>query len=248
MKFLHQLWTDVRKGENIDVYLTVLLCLVLSVGGIAGWANFTILASAILAVLAISATSTLTIRRAAQELRDTYTANIPNKLTKNSDLRANQHRLANAKTIDWLAVTMYRSLSVYTSDVAHCLRNGGRVRIILIDPTSDTPDILARLGYWRGNSESIIQDVKSTLSIVEHWKNTIPGCNIEVRYLCGQPPYRFTIVDGQLSIAYSYIRIPAFPNSNEQPVIVLQAPDDREWLDYFADQYEKHWNISTALL
>ena len=59
MRMLQQIWNDIRQGENVDLYLTVLVALALVGMNIAGWAPDSWLAPITLAVLALLAVSSL---------------------------------------------------------------------------------------------------------------------------------------------------------------------------------------------
>jgi hypothetical protein len=241
-KFFNSIWKDIKSGENIDVYSTVLISVALGIAGIFGVVNFSQLASGILATLALLALGSLNFRHSSNEIRDLLKAvNIGQKIEKNSTINVNRKRLENAKTLDWMAVSFHTMTRPYEKELTTCLSSGGQIRLLLVDPTSDVPKTLAKLGYSAGDSEIIINDITSTLRVISNWKKKIPDCNIEVRYLHGQPPYRLTIVDRTQSNGYVRVRIPSVLGS-EMPVITLHSSD--EWYDFFVNQFEKLWSIS----
>ena len=59
MKALQRIWADVRRGENIDLYLTVIVVFGLGILNIVGSASSVWTTSAILAALGILAISAL---------------------------------------------------------------------------------------------------------------------------------------------------------------------------------------------
>ena len=159
-RYLQTAWTDIRSGENIDIYLTLLVCLVLVVAGIFGIVDFTVLASGILATLAILATSTLGIRRVAQNLRDVLReSEHRQKLQRHSQIRIDRQKICEAQTLDWMSVSLFKALPMHNFGISECLRNGGQVRILLVDPrNSDVLNALARSGYFFNDPEKMSRD------------------------------------------------------------------------------------------
>ena len=104
-KFFLRAWQDIRTGENLDVYFTVMVCFGLVAADVIGDIDEKHLMSAILATLAILALGSLSLRHIAKEIKTSYSSS-SKKLEKNSNLTANRQRMSDAKTIDWLAVSM----------------------------------------------------------------------------------------------------------------------------------------------
>ena len=241
-KFFELVWKDIKSGENIDIYSTILICLALGIAGIFGVVNFAILASGILATLALLAVGSLNFRHTSDEIKDLLkSAKSGLKIEKNSTINVNRERLENAKSLDWMAVSFHTMTRPYQKELTNCLTSGGQIRLLLVDPDGDVPKTLAKLGYSAGNENLIVNDIKSTLEVVNSWKKTIPNCKIEVRFLYGQPPYRLTIVDRAQSNGYVRLRIPSTSGS-DMPVITLNPSDD--WYTFFVSQFEYWWSIS----
>ncbi len=166
------------------------------------------------------------------------------KLVKHTEIQLNRTDIGKAKTIDWMSITLNNTLPIFEYEITQCLKNNGQIRILLVDPYSSVPESLARLGYSLGKSDRIISKINSTMDMVEHWKQTIPNCSLEVRYLCSQPPYRMTIIDRSLSTGSIQIRLFVVPRSGEIPTVRLRATEDNEWYKFMIDQFEKYWAMS----
>ena len=65
---LHHLWDDIRQGENIDLYLTILAALIFVVLNLAGVASASFLAPLTLAVVGLLAVTNLGNRPRMEEL------------------------------------------------------------------------------------------------------------------------------------------------------------------------------------
>lgn len=68
MSILNYFWQDIRERENFDVYITVIIAVVVAIGGIFGLPD-TIIFSAILATLALVSLGLLYNRRENREIR-----------------------------------------------------------------------------------------------------------------------------------------------------------------------------------
>lgn len=63
MQMLRRIWEDVRRGENIDLYLTVGVAIVLALLNVLGFAPQSLIAPVTLAVLGLLAINSLVNRR-----------------------------------------------------------------------------------------------------------------------------------------------------------------------------------------
>lgn len=165
------------------------------------------------------------------------------KLIWHNDIPINHEGISNAKTIDWMSITLNRTFPIIKADVYDCIKGGGLIRILLVDPESEVPNVLANSGHFHGNTDKVVHSIETTIDQITAWKDEFPNSNIEVRLMPCPPPYRITIMDRHLAIGYLYARIPVFNNSKDIPTIAIKA-EDKVWFDFFVDQYEKYWAIS----
>jgi hypothetical protein len=168
------------------------------------------------------------------------------ELIRHSDIKPDPHRIAIAKRLDWISVSLNNTFpnNNFEYAVTNCLKEGGQVRILIVDPNSDTPKDLASLGYFSGKHEKVIQNINETIERVSEWKKIVPDGNVEIRYLYGQPPYRMSIVDRFLPSGYLNIRLPIFHGSKDIPTIRITAELDQEWFNFFCEQFDKYWNVA----
>ena len=168
------------------------------------------------------------------------------KFEKQSNIVVSRERLEKAQTIDWMAFSMYKTLSIYEKELTQCLRNNGQIRILLINPQSQTPDMIAKLGYSL-DRKKVETDISSALARVNAWKENIPGCKVEIRYLSGLPPYRIMIVNRILDTGYIRLRLFVTPGSEDGPTVALTTKNDKEWFIFFCEQFEKFWNLAESV-
>ena len=240
---------DIKAGKNVDIYLTVLLSLVLAAWGLTDeHIEFPKLAAGILATLSLLALSTLNIRRAAGDiktvLKETQSSQ---KLYWQSELVVNRDRMAKAHQLDWMAISLYKTTALFEYEIKECLRKGGQVRVLLVDPffPSNLPDILSGQGYSTGSKERIGNNVEQTIDRVKFWKEEIPNAQVEVRLMSHIPPYGFTSYNRKQPDGYVRVRMFTYPKSNDIPALKISCVEDSRWHSFFVDQYEMYWANAT---
>jgi hypothetical protein len=166
------------------------------------------------------------------------------KFDKQSSIVVSRERLEKAQTIDWMAFSMYKTLSIYDKELVQCLRSNGQIRLLLINPKAELPEMTARLGYSL-DKQKVETDITATSARVNAWKENIPGCKVEIRYLSGLPPYRIMIVNRILDTGYIRLRLFVTPGTADAPTVALTTKSDKEWFTFFCQQFENFWNIAT---
>lgn len=73
MKILQKLVTDIKRRQNIDIYITILIAVVVSILGLVQVANQAVISSAVLATLALVSFSLLMNRQENEEIRKALT-------------------------------------------------------------------------------------------------------------------------------------------------------------------------------
>ena len=74
MKYLQAVWRDVRAGQNLDIYLTIIISAVIAILGIFQVVDQTIISATVLAMLALVASTLLQNRRANDLLQKRMSA------------------------------------------------------------------------------------------------------------------------------------------------------------------------------
>lgn len=253
---------EIRQGENIDLYVTILLALVVAILGIFQVAKFDVVAGAILATLALLASAMLSSRRAT---RDMKLAN--NKLQETMDdlkLQLEQpayisdlilqgypdfaSQLQSAKRVSVLGAVLSSTVSRYNSEFVRILNRGGTLRFVLSEPTPEVfamqsvrSSLVDDYNFMMNASQNAMKTIltlaeKNSLGLVE--LQTIPYLN----------PYNLIIIESADGIAKIYVRLMAFQTSaSEQPVLEFDKKNDTDWYRFFEDQFEKIWSSSNQL-
>lgn len=145
--------TDIRKGENIDIYSAILLGTILGVLGLFGVVSFNLLSACILLVLTLLLSSILSNRRKTDKLGNSLEnsdKNIKEILRAIDKSSANVEATAVIKTLNtsgplepffdgssdiFLAgVTMFTRSNLLQTTYKHLLEQGCNFRVVLLDP------------------------------------------------------------------------------------------------------------------
>lgn len=167
---------------------------------------------------------------------------------KSDDISRN--RLETAATIDWMAVHMNKTLQIFDKEITNCLKSGGQIRLLLVDPEGGVPKILAGLGDKYENAEAIINLIKATLYLIKQWHKMIPDCKLEVRFIKGQPPYRLMIVNRALDKGYIRLRWVVTPDTKKVPTVVFSKEGDpklKDFFDFTVNQFEEYWKMAKTV-
>jgi hypothetical protein len=154
MHFLQKVWSDIRRGENIDVYVTALLAVALAVMNVIGLADAKLIGPLTLAVLALLSVAILGSRHRVEQVhQDVVQASIKILTTVQGLVERSSHASSaedlfwrertpldkyflQARTIYVSGITLNRTVRDYAAVFERRLKAGARIRFIIIDPDS----------------------------------------------------------------------------------------------------------------
>jgi hypothetical protein len=141
MKYIRVIWQDIRTGQNLDVYITVSLSIIVGVLGVLGIVNQTIISAAVLATLALVSVSLLQNRRENDVIQNTITKIgneskpvqpfLQHELT--SYLEQNQLLFTAQKAFFW-GLTFERMIPHVRNMLEQRLQSGLDVRFLILKP------------------------------------------------------------------------------------------------------------------
>ena len=246
MKFLRRAIEEIKQGENIDLYLTVIAAFV--VGGISifGIATSNIISSVTLAILGLIAIATLKNRhefgqaiQGLAELRGNARAGdffLSEKVISDQSFAA-------ADTIFLLGMTLSRTTREYMYVLGQRLIAGANIRIVILDPTMDS--LLEQLAlrstgktsvqYWR----SRIEAVQTIIRVIAETPNA-KGV-LEVGYLPYIPSFGFTTIDPDEPDGLCFVELYHHESAKPNPTFQLRIGTDADWYKFFREQADILW-------
>jgi len=226
--------------DNLDLYVLGAVALVFTVLGATGISDVKTLSSVVTALLALLAFSQIRSRRLTEQVRDSNRGG-PAALFEPefpADLIA---RRAAAFDILLIGHSMTRTVQGMRSDIRSILEAGGRIRVLLLDPTDDALiDVADRrisrsLGHGR-----LRQRILTTLDELTSLKSRTSG-RLEIRVSSRISSAGFNCLDvsskrGLICVQHYEYR----PPGEASPVFTME-PKDAPWYGHFADEAERLW-------
>ncbi|MGD2250326.1 MAG: hypothetical protein PVF58_18155 [Candidatus Methanofastidiosia archaeon] len=246
MKILDSIITDIRNGENIDVYLTIVICAFVSILGFLRVVEYPIITAAILMVLILLSYETLKTRKALSGIE--YSQGAQAFLKDRHALKPIPERIAGAHDIRFCGISLINILQQYGDHLREEVLNGGGVHIqlLVIDPDcKEAVEVAARC--TDREPDQIKREIEMSISIIKGRVNK--GVNkgvIELGLMKIAPSYSMVLVDPKRSRGKILVEFIGYsPDPTKRPHIMLTRQVDCPWYDYFLKQYENLWHRNT---
>lgn len=251
MRLLRAIIKDFQEKQNLDIYITVLLAIVVSILGIVQVANQAVVLSAVLATLALVSFSLLANRKEYEDLRALLskvdsTKNLASKFfQKDFSTFSLKERVRTAQKIYFWSFSYRATVPLLKNSIEEALRNGLVARFLFIDPNSNAIDMGAFFSRSR-DTASLKNTIESNIKMLSKLGNKVKAGRLEIRSLNCIPPYMFIAIDPHLPTGSIFIQPTSFRVPREYaPAFELQRADDQEWFSYFLSQFESIWDEST---
>ena len=253
MSFIRNFWRDIRSGQNIDAYITILVAIVIAILGITGSASQQVILSAILAILALVATGLLANRKENRKLQDAVSRieNLEhladNFLGREYDRNELKKLLRASREAFFWGTNFTRTIPLLRDEIEHSLMRGANLKFLLLKPNSTAVEMLAfrsRNSTFKELNLTLETNISALLSLKA--ENT-PG-TLEVRCINYLPYCTFVGFDPHTSGGHMFIRLMTFRFPNEaRPTFELKSRGDKYWFDFFSEQFEAVWNEAEAV-
>ncbi|MET8610468.1 hypothetical protein [Streptomyces misionensis] len=245
MRLLRQLRTDLLAGENLEIYTTALLSLVLAVLGVLGTVGGEVLAAATLATLALLASGMLGSRRQVAKLTAEVRARgrgeppVEDFLGKG---KAGLLEVRVAQDIRIVGVTLSRTLRDLVDELQRRAVAGAVVKVALIDPAGSAPDEVARRSTIPDRAGMYRNRLRSSVDLLRELAET-PGTEgrVEVRFLDFVPAFGLVLLDPQRPGGRIYVDIYSHSSASGDAVFTVLPHRDGEWFQHFQTEFDSVW-------
>lgn len=228
-------------SHNLDLYVLFVAALVFTLLGGLSILDPAALASATLSLLAVLALSQIRSRDQLSQIASTRQVNPLSRFLVDFPPDRNDRRKI---CKDWLYVglSMIRIAQESRKDISRIIRSGGRVRLLLLDPTND---MLVR-AVDEGSAvpegrESLAARIEGVLSDLLQLKNLIGG-DFEIRVSNFLPKIGAHAFDMATSAGVIVIQHWEHKSPQEPAPIFRFDRTDGYWYDHFAAELERIWD------
>jgi hypothetical protein len=230
--------------DNLDLYLLSVVALAFTLLGATGISDVKTLSSVVLALLAVLAFSQIRSRRLTEQIRRSDTVSRASLFQPGfpSDIIS---RRAEAFDILLIGNSMTRTVQGLRRDMLAILDSGGRMRVLVLDPTDEA--LMATAD--RGTEENFVpgrlrRRILTTLEDLTALNGRTTG-RLEVRVSSHLLAAGFNCLDvasprGLICFQHYEYR----PNGEPAPVFTLE-PADAPWYQHFAAEAERLWEAGT---
>lgn len=243
MSYLKRIWQDIRRGENIDLFITVVVAIGLAILNLAGVAPANLVAPLTLAVLGLLAVATLGNRFKLEEsletLNRTHTGLFQEKMPGKME-----NDIRRARELWLVGVTLNRTINTHYSLLEEKLARGDRVRVLLVHPEGVGPEMLALREYKARYSTTRIRHlIHDSLDDLCNLQQRFGG--VEVRVIAYPLSYGGVLInpnerDGLLYLEHYPFKTPG----GSLPKFVLEAKNGH-WYEFFKLELQTIWDNST---
>ncbi|WP_157894776.1 hypothetical protein [Streptantibioticus cattleyicolor] len=246
MRFLRRLRADLSAGENLEIYTTGALSLVLAVLGVLGTVGGEVLAAATLATLAVMAGGMLGSRRQVAELaaevraRGVGEASVQDLLSR--DKPDVVEHVRTAQDIRIVGVTLSRTLRNLVDELQRRVAAGAVVKVALLDPAGSAPEEAARRSTIPDRAEMYRNRLRSSVDLLRELAST-PGAEgrVEVRFLSFVPAFGLLLLDPRRPGGRTYVDIYSHSSASGDAVFTVLPHRDGHWCDHFQTEFDSVW-------
>lgn len=249
---------EVRAGENLDLYVTIVLAVIVAVLSVFQIVQLELVISVLLTVIAIIASALIVNRRITGELSrtnqqvksalDEIKASIVRKPLAADVFREGypdfKSMLNAATSVSVLGAVLSTSVSRYNSDFVKLLERGGTIRMLISEPT---PEVLKMQSFRSStiqDNDFLISTSRNSIKSIKAISERAPfQGNLDLRTMPYLPPYGIIIITEPNDLSTVFVRISSFRvSATEQPTFEVNNQDDKEWFAFYAQQFEYMWN------
>ncbi len=240
MKLLHRIWDNIRKGENIDQYLTIVAALTLTILNLLGLSFQSYLAPFTLAVLALLAINGLGNRYKMDEILERQSKSIEKFFVENFP-STYESDFENSSDIWLFGVSLRRTIQGKYAILEMKLRQGHKLRVLLINPNGVGVEMAVARNYADRTVQPKQTEISYILKLLCNLQNIAPH-NVEVRVTNFPLAYGAMVINPDAVTGKLYIEHYGYRVSTDSiPRYVLKISDGR-WYEFHKQELEALWS------
>ncbi len=251
------------RGTNFDIYIAFISAVIVAVLGFFGKAKVEVLESAILATLSFLLASFLETRRNNTELKNTIeklTSELlelkilAKKKTSLEDIFTQgypdlSHEIATAKNVEVLGVALSSTSSRYYSQFSQLLSNGGSLKFIMSETSTNLIDLMVLRSKSIRDKESQLHtchgNLARTKSLMQFASN--PEA-IQIRAIPYIPSLGMISIEKANEPPTIYIHLVSFRNfGGSNPAFKVTKQTDLYWYEFFSKQFDGYWEVANPI-
>jgi hypothetical protein len=246
---LRRFGDDLRRGHNIELYVTVTLSLCIALLSVFGVVDIKAVSATTLAVLALLAASGLATRHQSEEagrrleqLAASLSGDVPADQFLKTRMPPLDEDIAAASDIRLVGVTLARTIRELLPALDRRLRRGASVRVLIID--ADSPARTEAIARSRSTDtpEFWPHRLASTIGLLGILTSAAPEeAALQLRVLPYVPTFGMCLIDPAETYGRIHVEVYQHQTIEQNPSFSLRAGRDSHWYQLFAQQFETLW-------
>jgi hypothetical protein len=248
LNHLKRIGHDIRTGQNIDVYIAIVISVIVALLSILGIVSQTIIFSTLLLIMALVPYSMLVNRRQNEEtmamlsnLKSTRSL-ASSFFYKEDDIAEIVQAIRSSQKVVIWGYTMSTHIPYLKEEIEKGLDRGLQMTVLLIKPSGIALEMAAIRSESRTAKKRINKDLEDNLDRLEEIKKGRPNAHFEYKIIDYFAPYTMYIYDPHLSNGKIVVKLSAFETSSaERPTYSLTKKDDEFWFLVHLNQFDIAW-------
>ncbi|MBI4785002.1 MAG: hypothetical protein HY785_27420 [Oscillatoriophycideae cyanobacterium NC_groundwater_1537_Pr4_S-0.65um_50_18] len=240
MEIIRRIISDIRRGENIDLYLFAFAALALAILNGLGLASRTLIESVTLALLGLLAAYSLGIRDRLNGINDKLTGT-SNLLYDElpSDLR--DTAISSSKELFIIGISLNRTIATFYSQLEQKLKDGQKIKILVVDPNGEAAKLIPQRIYRPISNQRLSDKISDTLLLVHSLHSKAPD-KIEIRTIDFPIPFGCFASDIEMSDGSIYIEYYSYKTTRDLPCVVVSSRKNPHWYSVYKIEVLNIWN------
>lgn len=248
-QWVQRVWKDIRQGQNVDVYLTILVCASLLFLDIFNKVSDpSALSSGILATLLLVALSTLNSRHTDQRLNlalDKFRrAQGSAEFFRQWDSNTVKPLLKSAQEISLLATSNFEFINEHSDQLKNLVGRGGLLRCILLDPDGNAVKMATQRLYGdKQKPEYLVSQINLSLQKLREIAASAANSEcVQVAVVNYLPASVITVINPRSSDGVMFVTLNGFGHSSwARPNFVMHCEKDAKWFSFYNENIENLW-------
>lgn len=245
MRTLKRIWKDIRRFENLDSYITIVVAISLAILNLIGVPVSTSIASLTLAVLGLFAFTNLINRHRIDELYESFNRSASNFFMEEfpSEVRSN---FESATEIWLIGVSLHRAVTFNYEKIESKIRQGHKFKVMLVHPEGPGIEMAMSRNYPRRREVAPkSSQIRTILQLLCDLQKIAPE-RLEVRTIQNPLSYGVLATNPDTASGVLYLEHYTFGISTESlPRFVMRASDGN-WYDFFKREIRAMWDYGVV--
>lgn len=239
MNRLQHIWDDIKKGENLDLYLTVVAAVVIATLNLFGVAQAYI-APLTLAVLALLALAMLGNRYQHQQLVSSLSQNIESVFLTEFPASVRTD-FETGQDLWMVGISLSTPIDDYYSTLEKKLRLGHKVKVLMVRPDSPAVEMSEMRAYARANAARTRIEIQDHLQDFCKLREIAPD-SILIRTIAHPLGHGVLAMNPDSTSGVLYIsNYPYKTEGGSLPKMVLR-PKDGIWYELYRQELHNLWD------